>query len=1374
MSVYKSGLKGLVTESNPQDTPMDTMKDCSDVVVARDGTVESRHGLDTRSAIRTSGTWTSEFDIGRSLLSVYKIQFDSSVSGNTLKYVVLNRWTGEIVEMSSPLDFQQSLTVNKNVFETTGMSTNPIAFPFKESLFIMTGNGLNEVKKDVLSSTTAIQKLVQFPPFSDIQIDTFQDTFDLSANWLEIGKKVGIKLTYIWNNTYSDDTPREIESSPSQNYEVLHPMALRTQSAGSTISNTLVDKSRIRVRIGTEFNPSYVPFTNYVTNNNNGRKFFLRVYRTKQVNINEALPTEYYQAFPDMELGATTSVNVLSSNVDTSTDLINFTTDGSYWKNGDVLRYFGGTLTDIGGLVAGTVDDSDIYYIGNKTSTSFQIYPNSLLGTTGAINLISTGSGTQRFIRVYEANLTVNDDAIATLSQLYTNPNQDGDVNANAVPPIAKSIVQYKNYSVAANIREPLRAYISLVKQPLVKNVVGTNTIPNGTGNGVYTFSQFQTTGGSSDFYGLTSGEFGIDSPFFRIYPPKSVNFSGANATVSGSSDLPINITNGPINTLTSTFFFDANFVQTSAQITFRFDSLTTLTANVEPKYNRTSPYTRYTSLGGIGALSNLYPNAVAYDKNLEFLQFAGTLTKVGYGTLPFYSTGIGSTGQTYLDLANAFSTEVSTPDIFKSNTRGNKLASIVATSFTITPTYDISGTDFTCNFSKFDVAELPEPGILFVKTSSGMIYVTYKTFTTTGTTSIKFQNTTNSLNLTAVTGAQFFYAYVQDASNIQNTAFYFKNSPIQNRDYVSWNRGVSTSLTIEAYPVALTGYYDKPIGTANSLTSTVVDPVTAIPQNFLTNPLFLGNLARSPGQLLDECAADIVDKLNEQAAIAGIDVKFVKTDNVGEFYVESYPGASLMEARITGDYHTYEPAIIKSSSEWTTLAKFNKNNVRAVSISRYNLPEAYPNSSVLAPILVGKDDKEIVALARNTNDCYIIKEDGIWRLTINGNSSVAQVDTVINIDTTTSCQSPNSVQTINEEIIFLATDGFTNIRGNSLDNIGRSIETEVTSKLQRTLNNGLENEIRSWVNEEKRIYGCTIRDTSTTYTTYVLNTYTRQWTKFALPVIDATTDEQGRTFYAIASPTLTLSGTGTLQAQLQSVIPGTTSQFYITEETHTSGLYRNESDQWDYRHIASSVALGSGTQVVITDNTSTTISSWGKLGGSTTDITKSGLQFFVGRSAYYQKSGVLYPCTFVSRTATTCTVEFTTVPANITTLGTGDGLYAGVPASITLNPTNLGEPDTNKVFNEFQIHTQEAVSSLSMQFLTDSRADYSNPRVFAFNTSAPNRTVYRTFIPTEYMRGRWFIRKINHDVPLERFLAASQSLTVRDTLSSRTQKSPR
>lgn len=940
-----------------------------------------------------------------------------------------------------------------------------------------------------------------------------------------------------------------------------------------------------------------------------------------------------------------------------------------------------------------------------------------------------------------DVKLTINDVALITLPQLYTNPNLDGEANKSLLPPIANKVVEYKNYHVAADIREPLRATITLITPPFYKSIqafkqLATSASSNTSNTFSIDTSLFTTSDMGSDTYKVYS--------FFHKNGDTLSSFGNGIDAMVTSNNTSYGTTTG---TTASAFrtYFSAAIAQTNASITLRltaFDnSVTTFgPIAVTPAFNNPGYYE--TAARNYAALDY---SGETWNATTKLSSFA-TIRKTPYTS----------------NLQN-FNSNLKL-NMVDGNTFGQVKSSIKAlASGTVTfGTDNIICAIGSATDGNVDIGAFDSPGMALIVSGASDYYLfSYKTTSIPAANQLKFENTSKiSASATPTISATSYSVYVIPGSQANSLPLYLQNLATAGTFTLNLTAETLTSVpTLAVSLLPVTGKYPEVIADADGRTLS-----NAITTGTIEATLF-GNTAFSPAQLIDNTASEIVNTANGLFTLDP-DIRFYKTENVGEFVIEYYGGKKI-EALITGGTHKYEPALTTS---YQTIAEYKQNNIRAVSVSRYNAPESFPAAQVLAPILVGSDKKKIVALTKNSNDCFVLKEDGIWRLTISGNTSLPFVEEVQQIDTTTFCQAPYSVQEINEEIIFLSQKGFISIAGNSISNLGRNIETEVKSKLQRSIQKGLAGQIRSWVNEEKRIYGCTIPDSTVTFTTYVFNTYTREWTKFSLPIIDASTDSEGRTTYLVGQYAVTMDASGTLQEQINNSSSGTLVNYTLTEEIHTDGQNRNELDQWDYWYKpASAVDNGNGT-ATLTDQLS--LAPWSRLGGSEADITQSGLAYFVDKQAYYIKSGVLYPATFVSRTATTVTVAFADgVPSGISTIGASDGLYAGVGASVTFNPSSVGTPDTNKQFSEYMVHVDEAVSGLSMKFKTDSQASFSATREFAFVTNAPNRTVYRTYIPISASRGRWFIRQVNHSIPYERLVITGQTLNIRDTNSSRVQK---
>ena len=86
-------------------------------------------------------------------------------------------------------------------------------------------------------------------------------------------------------------------------------------------------------------------------------------------------------------------------------------------------------------------------------------------------------------------------------------------------------------------------------------------------------------------------------------------------------------------------------------------------------------------------------------------------------------------------------------------------------------------------------------------------------------------------------------------------------------------------------------------------------------------------------------------------------------------------------------------------------------------------------------------------------------------------------------------------------------------------------------------------------------------------------------------------------------------------------------------------------------------------------------------------------------------------------------------------------------------------------------IHTETVNKGASVAFKTDSRVNFSQDRNFKYSDSSTTRNVFRTFIPTSMARGRYLIRQLKHNIPLENLIITGQTIVMRDTSSTRIQK---
>jgi len=515
--------------------------------------------------------------------------------------------------------------------------------------------------------------------------------------------------------------------------------------------------------------------------------------------------------------------------------------------------------------------------------------------------------------------------------------------------------------------------------------------------------------------------------------------------------------------------------------------------------------------------------------------------------------------------------------------------------------------------------------------------------------------------------------------------------------------------------------------------------------------------------------------------------------------------------------------------------------------ISRRNKPEI---TTVESSFMLGRKDKEIIGSAENTDDLYIFKEDGIFRVVDSGNvASDIPFVKYPTFSTTVVCQAAGSIQEINDEIIFLSQYGFMSIVNGRIDNISDVIERDVLKALETSV----KHKIRSFVNESKNLYYCSFVTESPEGKsgTYIFNTATRQWSFMNEEIIDGMEDYDGRNLVAYRQRSVQ-STTPLLPAysgasyydpangnskviynyaidNFSITYPITTIDkynnfYYVSREKHTERLTRNEKDQYDfitdnyvntpfaqnYPSITNILKTSNGFSIrTLQDCFITDDKVLGNLGLSTyykpryndlsvyvntiygeNIIVDSFIQFFANRTVkakiktnistdFYdikitktEYIDIPYGGSGSSWPAVSYTFDLISPPSNWSDLSIQEvQIMVGVPVKITFNPESGTTPDTNKLFQEYMIHTETTNKGAAMAFKTDGRSSFSNDRRFVYDSASTNRNVFRTYIPTAMSRGRYLIRQVKHDVPLENLIITGQTIVMRDSGSTRVQK---
>lgn len=604
----------------------------------------------------------------------------------------------------------------------------------------------------------------------------------------------------------------------------------------------------------------------------------------------------------------------------------------------------------------------------------------------------------------------------------------------------------------------------------------------------------------------------------------------------------------------------------------------------------------------------------------------------------------------------------------------------------------------------------------------------------------------------------------------------------------------------------------------------------------------------KSESTLWDEYVQSIIDAFNKQFRINSIDATLRKGEGVGEFIIDYPDGQKIEMLNVCGSHEFYpninttllSPSAFYSNTEtYVTLASRKNNELNEKNLikwSRRELPE------ITTPALysyLGKSDKAIIGMAANSDDLFVFKEDGIWRCVDNGNTNFDGNNDLPNISTAVFsnniiCQAAGSIQEINDEIIFLSQYGFMSITGGGIQNISNAIQRDILTLLQTSP----KDRIRSYVNESKNLYCCTLineLDSSLEVKsgTYIFNVKTRQWSFMDEEILHGISDSNGQTIAVYrqrpinatllnrvttdegTKPTFSFTASHDSNNRLvRSTETTPLDMFYVSREQYTNKIKFNALDQYDYisetRSEGSSATFwiqksGTNEFFIKTESIPAHTIFRNKFRtsvehalmpaydttpaiGDTVKIVDSFVTLFANRSVYLKRINgsselmqIRIKKTDIQNLNMLVYFEFVDNPPTwfssmsngyFNTTGTATyQIMAGVPTKITFNPESGNQPDTNKLFQEYMIHTETANKGALMSFKTDSQSSFTADRRFIYDSTATNRNVFRTYIPTKVARGRYLIRQVKHDLPLENLIITGQTIVMRDSGSTRVQK---
>lgn len=262
----------------------------------------------------------------------------------------------------------------------------------------------------------------------------------------------------------------------------------------------------------------------------------------------------------------------------------------------------------------------------------------------------------------------------------------------------------------------------------------------------------------------------------------------------------------------------------------------------------------------------------------------------------------------------------------------------------------------------------------------------------------------------------------------------------------------------------------------------------------FLPRVPSTGQNGPSTAQQLEQVAKSLVNVVTQKDAL------------VNAFYMSSFndvPGQMLFENKNTtgaafwvnsnASVDTFNPTVPAA----TNAAVISSNEVRPNRIyySKYQQPDAYPLVNYLD---VGAKDREIKRIVPLRDSLFIIKEDGIYKLT--GDTAIAGNNNfnIVEFDFSVQVLAPNSAVVLNNQIYALATQGVVSISDTIVSIISRPIENQILQIVKSGTNYKAASFGVSYESDRSYLL-FTVSDTSDKSPTQVFryNTFTNTWTKW-------------------------------------------------------------------------------------------------------------------------------------------------------------------------------------------------------------------------------------------------------------------------------------
>jgi hypothetical protein len=197
-------------------------------------------------------------------------------------------------------------------------------------------------------------------------------------------------------------------------------------------------------------------------------------------------------------------------------------------------------------------------------------------------------------------------------------------------------------------------------------------------------------------------------------------------------------------------------------------------------------------------------------------------------------------------------------------------------------------------------------------------------------------------------------------------------------------------------------------------------------------------DLSGTPGQNADATARSLVKVINRYPANTSVYAYYISgTDDVpGQMLIEARtldtPQFSIQESNASVGDNNFTPSI-----GTTATTSDNETTKNRIYYSKQNQFEAVPLTNYFN---VGSGDKEIIRVVPLRDSLFILKEDGVYRITGNTPSSL----NLALFDNTTEIKGPETIAVGNNQIHAFSSQGVISISDTGISIISRAVENSL------------------------------------------------------------------------------------------------------------------------------------------------------------------------------------------------------------------------------------------------------------------------------------------------------------------------------------------